>query len=168
MKKFLILFLIMGMMYLCIEVIFTAIINLPIKGLQLIGQTSLWMLPVGGLLGVLLGLFNQINWVRKTFNVFWQCFIGAILITLVEFGAGLLLNIVMGLNLWDYSQYLLNVMAQVCVPMSICWFFLCPFVFWFDDILRFYLYKEGNIYSLWSVYKDLFLVTKSTSYQTSL
>jgi hypothetical protein len=47
------------------------------------------------------------------------------------------------------------------------WFIICPLAFWLDDTLRHFLYKEGSLYNIWSVYKDLFCVLKKTNYQST-
>jgi len=165
MKKLTILFFVMGILYLAVEVIWTALTSFPTQGWRLVGATSIWMLFVGGFLGVILGRFNQVNWIRKNLNVFWQCFLGSLTITVIELVSGIILNMILGFNIWSYSGYFLNILGQVCLPMSICWFLFCPFIFWFDDILRYVLYREGNTYNLGSVYRDLICITKTTNYQ---
>jgi len=168
MKKLIVLFVLMGILYVFFEVAFGAFSKLFAGEFQLVGASSLYMLIVGGFLGVTLGIFNTSNWVRKTFNVFVQSLIGAVLITLIEFISGCILNIGLGFNLWNYSMFSLNLCGQVCLPFSIIWFLICPFIFWCDDALRFFLYKEGSYYNLLAVYKDLFCFWKSTNHQTML
>lgn len=50
------------------------------------------------------------------------------LVTAVELAAGLLLNVALRLNVWDYSGIPLNLWGQICLPFSGVWFVLC-FVF---------------------------------------
>ena len=49
----------------------------------------------------------------------------AALVTAVELAAGLLLNVWLGLGVWDYSGLPLNLWGQICAPFSAVWFLLC-------------------------------------------
>ncbi len=169
MKKGMSIFAIMGMLYVFMENVFTAFWSLITTGsLALRGFSSLWMWLVGGLLGLTLGLFNRFNWIRKNCNVFSQSLAGSVLITTVEFISGVILNILCGFGLWSYYGLPLNILGQVCVPFMVLWFLICPLAFWVDDVLRYFLYKEGRVYSLLAIYKDLFLFWKTTAYQAIL
>ena len=53
-----------------------------------------------------------------------RCLAGSGIITSVEFGTGVLVNMVLKLNVWDYSQIPLNLMGQVCFPFSLLWCFV--------------------------------------------
>ena len=46
----------------------------------------------------------------------------AIIITLLEFVFGIIFNIFLGMNVWDYSNVPLNIMGQICLPFSLIWF----------------------------------------------
>ena len=122
------------------------------------------MFPLGGVIGILLGLFNEWPRIRKM-NVFFHALFGTLLIFILEFGSGIILNIFLRFNIWDHSEIPLNLLGQIALPYAIVWFFLCPFVFWLDDYLKFVLYKKGNPYNLCEVYKDLLKITKKTNYQ---
>jgi len=50
-----------------------------------------------------------------------RCTAGAGVITGVEFALGILLNRVLGLRIWDYSEVPLNLLGQVCLPYSLLW-----------------------------------------------
>lgn len=50
------------------------------------------------------------------------------LVTAVEFFIGLLLNVFLGLGIWDYSNLPGNLAGQICPQFSVLWFALC-FVF---------------------------------------
>lgn len=54
----------------------------------------------------------------------FQAGICAVAITAVEFAAGLVLNIWLGLGVWDYSAMPLNIMGQVCPQFMLLWFWL--------------------------------------------
>lgn len=58
----------------------------------------------------------------KGSSLFKRCLAGAGLITGVELAAGLVVNNLMGLQVWDYSTMPLNIMGQICLPYSALWF----------------------------------------------
>ena len=45
-------------------------------------------------------------------------------ITGIEFLTGVVVNIVLKMNVWDYSAMPGNILGQVCLPYSLLWFFL--------------------------------------------
>ena len=53
------------------------------------------------------------------------CRCGALLITALEFTVGVADNLVMGWNVWDYSDMPLNLYGQICLPFTGLWFLLC-------------------------------------------
>lgn len=53
-----------------------------------------------------------------------QACICATAITVVEFVAGLVLNVWLGLGVWDYSNMAGNVLGQICPQFALLWFFL--------------------------------------------
>ncbi len=170
MKKILTLGLIYGLFYLAFEIVWTAVAGsgATMTGLPyaaLVGKSSLYMFPVGAALGILLGLFNERPIIRKNCNVFTQALLGTVIITAFELIAGLILNVWLGFWIWDYRILPLHFLGQICVPVSIMWFLLNPFIFWLDDVIKFFLYKQGSYYKLSDVYKDLFKITKKTSFQ---
>lgn len=50
---------------------------------------------------------------------------GAGLITAVELCAGLIVNRLMGLEVWDYSKLPFSFLGQICLFFSLLWFLLC-------------------------------------------
>lgn len=75
---------------------------------------------VGGVCFVLCGLVNEfIDW--KT-PLLLQMLICAVIVTTVEFVAGVILNIGLGLNMWDYSNLKFNIMGQICPQFFAVWF----------------------------------------------
>lgn len=153
-------FLVFGGIYMDIEVLARAIGDQlvgyeGIKPLSLIGYTSLWMFLVGGICGVLIGNLND----HPRFydkKVWQQLLIGGTLITLAELFSGIILNLILGLNIWDYSKDAFNFMGQIELKNCILWYFLVtPLVIWFDDMLTYYLYREGKTYNLLEIYKKM-------------
>ncbi len=58
----------------------------------------------------------------------WQkCFVGSAVITCAELIVGFFVNIRAKLNVWDYSNHLLNLHGQICPLYSLLWGLLtCP------------------------------------------
>lgn len=49
----------------------------------------------------------------------------AILVTIVEFISGLILNVWLGLGIWDYSGLRWNLFGQICLQFAVLWWALC-------------------------------------------
>lgn len=60
----------------------------------------------------------------------------AIIITLLEFVFGIIFNIFLGMNVWDYSNVPLNIMGQICLPFSLIWFAFGLVIYFIFRILR--------------------------------
>lgn len=125
-KKETIIFVIFGFLYICLELLYR-------------GHTHISMFFVGGLCGVLIGLINDNT---PDIPLFYQCILGTIIVTLIEFISGCYLNIYLGLGVWDYSHVPFNLLGQVCLPFSIIWMFLSIPVIYLDDYLKNKLLNE--------------------------
>ena len=97
------------------------------------GYTHPSMVIVGGSCGLLIGLLNERN---KKMNLLLQMVEGMVIVTVLEFVSGIILNLCLGLNVWDYSNMRFNLLGQVCPQFCIAWFFLSYFVIRIDDLLR--------------------------------
>ena len=97
------------------------------------GYTHPSMVIVGGICGLLIGLLNEKN---KKMNLLLQMVEGMVIVTVLEFVSGIVLNLCLGLNVWDYSNMRFNLLGQVCPQFCIAWFFLSYFVIRIDDFLR--------------------------------
>ena len=97
------------------------------------GYTHPSMVIVGGICGLLIGLLNEKN---KKKNLLLQMVEGMVIVTVLEFVSGIVLNLCLGLNVWDYSNMRFNLLGQICPQFCIAWFFLSYFVIRIDDLLR--------------------------------
>lgn len=95
---------------------------------------------LGGAMLIVIGGINE--WIPWEMSIIKQMGIGAIVITITEFLAGIILNIWLGLGIWDYSSLPLNILGQVSLPFSIAWFFLSGIAIVLDDYLRYWLFNE--------------------------
>ena len=85
------------------------------------GFTHWTMLLAGGF--CFTGLYLIVNAGR--FPLWAQCVLGALLITAVELLTGLLVNVALKWNVWDYSSAPLQLLGQICLPFSLLWLALC-------------------------------------------
>ena len=60
----------------------------------------------------------------KSKRLFVKCVAGAGIITSIELVTGLIVNRLLGLNVWDYSAMPYNIMGQICLPFSFIWFLM--------------------------------------------
>ncbi len=125
--KYSFLFLIGGFAYGAIENIFR-------------GYSHISMLIAGGLSFVLIGLLNEVYvW---NLSLISQMAISSVIITVIEFIMGLIVNVWLKLHVWDYSRLPLNIMGQVSLLFTFIWFLLSLFAIFLDDYLRYYVMKE--------------------------
>ena len=126
--------------YLIKEIILLLIFGITYCGIEILyrGRTHISMLFVGGLCAVLIGMINEIT---PKMNIILQMFIGAVIVTIIEFFSGYIINIILGLNVWDYSNLMFNYKGQISLLFTIIWFFLSVPVIYLDDKLRKILFK---------------------------
>ncbi|NLJ30859.1 MAG: hypothetical protein GX424_04540 [Clostridiales bacterium] len=107
MKKYSLLFLTGGTIYPSLEILFR-------------GRTDISMAAAGG---ICLCLIDRVCCQDMKYRPLeLRCFAGSGIITSVEFTIGVLVNLILKMNVWDYSQLPLNILGQICVPFSILWF----------------------------------------------
>ena len=132
--KLLVLFIIGGLICLLIELLWR-------------GHTHWSMGIVGGICFLICGSLNE-KFLRST--KFWkQVLIGDCAIVIVEFCNGVLLNLVLKWNIWDYSHMPLNLLGQICLPFALLWLPIAAFAIFMDDFLRHYLYGEPWPHYVW-------------------
>lgn len=125
--KNLFLFIVGGILYYLIEIIWR-------------GHSHFSMFFVGGLCFVLIGKINEyISWETP---VYIQSILGSIIITTIEFISGCILNIWLGLGVWDYSNIPFNLFGQICLPFSILWIFVSFIAIFIDDYIRYIFFGE--------------------------
>ena len=66
----------------------------------------------------------------------------SIIITTLEFITGIVVNIGLGWNVWDYSNLPFNIYGQVCVWFIFLWFILSFIGIVGDDYIRYWLFDE--------------------------
>ena len=119
--KYITIFITGGIIYMCLELLWR-------------GWTHWTMGILGGLCTVLIGLINEI--LPSDTPLVVQAPIASIIITTLEYYTGYLLNIKLGLEIWDYSQMPFNVDGQVCLYASILWMVVGFLAVVIDDLVR--------------------------------
>ena len=127
--KYLVLFCVGSIIYVGIECIYR-------------GYSHWTMGILGGLCFVILGSYNEfLSWETP----FWkQCLFGTIIVTILEYITGCIVNIYLGWNIWDYSNLPFSLHGQINLFFSIAWFFLSAIAIVLDDWLRYWLFKENE------------------------
>ena len=118
--KNIIIFIIFGISYYLLEILWR-------------GYSHWTMIIVGGLCGLLIGLINEIT---PKMNTVLQMLLGSVIVTIIEFVTGYIINIKLNFNIWDYSNLKFNILGQVSLLFSILWFFLSYIVIKLDDCIR--------------------------------
>lgn len=111
------------------------------------GYSHWSMILLGGLCFILCGVINE--YLKWDTPMYIQQGICSIIITVLELFSGILLNIVLKLNIWDYSNLPLNLWGQVCLPFTVVWFFLSILAIVLDDYLRYWLWNEEKPRYVW-------------------
>lgn len=125
--KYPIIFLIGAIVYMGIEILWR-------------GYTHWTMGVLGGIILILIGLIDEVA--DEDIPIVWQAPIGSIIITVLEYYSGYILNIKLNLGIWDYSELPFNVDGQVCLLFSLMWMVLSVVAVWLDNFIRWKLFKE--------------------------
>ncbi len=128
-KKATSLFLIGATVYFGIEVLFR-------------GYSHWTMFLLGGLCFLLVGCINECP--RYHISLLKQGLIGSGIITTLEFIFGVIFNMILKWNIWDYADTPFNVLGQICLPFSIAWVGLSVIAVFVDDYLRFVWFDENK------------------------
>lgn len=124
-KKFLTLFAIGAAVYSAIEILWRGFTH--------------WSMAIVGGLG-LCGIY-YVNEKVSTQSTPRRCFFCSMLITALEFVAGVIINIMCNMGVWDYSRLRFNLLGQICLLYSFFWFLLS------FPAIRICDYIKNNIFS---------------------
>ncbi len=126
----LILFLIGGISYYCIEILWS-------------GSSHPAMIIVGGICFVTIGLIDKYYFASKR-SILIRLSVSSLIITILELISGIILNLGLGLDIWDYSSFSFNVMGQICLRYSMYWFFLSLPAIIFYNYIEYWLFGESK------------------------
>jgi uncharacterized membrane protein len=123
------LFLVGGDIYILIEIGFR-------------GYSHWTMFVLGGICFLSLGYINRfLPW---TTPLPVQMLIGMGIITVLELITGLVVNVYLGWNVWDYSNMPFNLLGQICLLASAGWYMLSVVGIVLDDYLRYWIFHEDK------------------------
>lgn len=105
------------------------------------GYSHVGMFVLGGMCFILIGSISEYYFTSKR-SLLIQQVISCLVITVLELAFGLILNIGLELNIWDYSNLNFNFMGQICLRYSMFWFFLSLPAIIFYDYIRYWLFGE--------------------------
>ena len=125
--KYFTLFIIVGISYYFIEIIYR-------------GYSHFSMIIVGGICFVLIGAINEFS--NKEVPLLLQMILAVLIVDTIELISGIIINKVLLLNVWDYSNLRFNLLGQISLRSSIAWFFLSLLAIYMDDLLRYLLFSE--------------------------
>lgn len=113
-------------------------------GLEILyrGYSHYTMIILGGICFFIIGLLNEniFNW---DMSIPSQMLFSSIIITLLELLFGIILNLWLELDIWDYSKEPYNLFGQICLLYSVFWHWLSLIAILLDDWLRHKLFGEN-------------------------
>ena len=82
------------------------------------GYTHWTMLPLAAVIFICAGVLDE---VERPPSIWQQVILGTTIATALEFVAGLILDVWLGLVIWDYSNLPGNVLGQICPQFTLAW-----------------------------------------------
>ena len=126
-KKYEILFFVGATIYVIIEKLYR-------------GYSHWTMFLLGGICFIALGLINEV--MPWDMPLLLQMFVGGVIITVLEFITGCVVNLWLGWNVWDYSELPFNLWGQISLFSSIVWVGLSLVAIVLDDYIRWKFFDE--------------------------
>lgn len=111
------------------------------------GYSHWTMFLLGGICFIALGLINEV--IPWNMPLLLQMFIGGIIVTVLEFITGCVVNLWLGWNVWDYSELPFNLWGQISLFSSIGWVGLSLVGIVLDDFIRWKFFSEDKPHYLW-------------------
>lgn len=125
--KYLFLFIIGGTIYSVLEILFR-------------GYTHESMFILSGICFLLMGSLNEVfSWKTPLWK---QVLFGGICTTTLEFITGCIINLWLGLNVWNYTY--LDLLGQISLPFFFMWCGLSLVGIILDDYLRYWFFGESK------------------------
>ena len=111
------------------------------------GYTHWTMGVLGGICFICLGLINEV--LPWDMPLLLQMFIGGMIITVLEFITGCVVNLWLGWDVWDYSELPFNLWGQISLFSSIVWVGLSLVGIVLDDFIRWKFFGEEKPHYRW-------------------
>lgn len=127
--KYLFLFWFGGSFYVTLETIYRA-------------RSHVSMFLLAGIVFIFLGMMNKVwGW---EFPLIYQVLIGTVFATVAEFITGCIVNLWLGLNVWDYSNLPFQICGQVSLYFTLLWIPITLLAIVLDDVIRWKFFNEEN------------------------
>jgi len=108
------------------------------------GYSHYTMILVGGLCFICIGLLNEFYAYKM--SLIKQMIISSVIVTAIEFIAGIILNIWLKLDIWNYCNLKFNLLGQISLRTSVIWFLLALPAIYLDYYLRYWMFKEEKLH----------------------
>ena len=110
---------------------------------------------------------NMFKNVESNYNIIWIFCIAVIVLSILEFTAGLFLDKIFHMKLWDYSKYFCNINGYICLQYSLMWGLLFLVYYYFiyasiDSISSAFINSNVNIFLL-GLFYGIFIIDLSVS-----
>lgn len=109
---------------------------------------------LAGLVFIAIGLLNKV-WGWET-SLILQVLVGTTIATVGEFITGCIVNLWLGLNVWDYSNLPFQLYGQISLYFTLLWMPIILLAIVLDDLIRwrffneekprYKLFQEGGLY----------------------
>lgn len=109
------------------------------------GYSHWTMFLLSGILFLYIDALNEIwDW-----NIVTQTLCGTLSVVAAEFFAGCILNLYLGLNIWDYSNMPLNLIGQICLLFAALWIPIVVLAIFLSDVIRWRFFGEEKPHYTW-------------------
>ena len=109
------------------------------------GYSHWSMFALSGVCFIIIDLLNQ-TW-KKIRCLIFLIILCTLIITVLEFVTGLIVNLWLGLGVWDYSNMPFNLMGQICLFFSLLWLLVTCIAILVDNLLRWFCFHDVPAYA---------------------
>ena len=108
-------------------------------------RTHFTMSILGGISGIII---YHVNRTLKSERRLTRALVCMIFITLTEFISGIFLNVILKLEVWDYSTLPYNLLGQISLIFSFIWFIIAIPALYLCDLIDKYFFPilNGNLF----------------------
>ena len=109
------------------------------------GYSHCSMFALSGVCFIIIDLLNQ-TW-KNIRSLIFLIILCTLIITVLEFVTGLIVNLWLGLGVWDYSNMPFNLMGQICLFFSLLWLLVTCIAILVDNLLRWFCFHDVPAYA---------------------
>ena len=109
------------------------------------GYSHWSMFALSGVCFIIIDLLNQTS--KNIRSLIFLIILCTLIITVLEFVTGLIVNLWLGLGVWDYSNMPFNLMGQICLFFSLLWLLVTCIAILVDNLLRWFCFHDVPAYA---------------------